>query len=252
MSVLWEHTTDDTHYSVRRSGGSIRLYTNRVFHSQWNPKLPFSGGIWDCLSLPALHLPAGRIQRVLLLGVGGGAVIRQLELLDSYPQITAVEIDEHHIDIAREWFDVTSDAVSLIHADAIDWLHLYDGPGFDLIIDDLFGHDGGEPVRACALETQWLSLLRSRLNTGGLLVVNCINSRELLDALPFIGAAGFSSGYRWHLPTYENIIGVFSDHTLHARQWSRHLELSALPAKAQRQARSIVRRPLRGLELYQD
>ena len=142
--------------------------------------------------------------------------------------------------------------MSLIHADAIDWLHLYDGPGFDLIIDDLFGHDGGEPVRACALETQWLSLLRSRLTTGGLLVVNCINSRELLDALPFIGAAGFSSGYRCHLPTYENIIGVFSDHTLHARQWSRHLELSALPAKAQRQARSIVRRPLRGLELYQD
>ena len=97
MSLLWEQSCNDTHYSVRSSGGSIRLYTNRVFHSQWNPRQPFAGGIWDCLSLPVLHRAAIGMRRVLLLGVGGGAVIRQLQQIYRYEAITAVELSLIHI-----------------------------------------------------------------------------------------------------------------------------------------------------------
>ena len=252
MSVLWERSLRDNHYSVRSSGGSVRLYTNRVFHSQWNPRLPFGGGIWDCLSLPVLHRPAGSVRRVLILGLGGGAVVRQLQQIDNYESIVAVEIDALHLQIATEWFKVDSKEVSLVHADAIDWLHQYKGPAFDFIIDDLFGHSDGEPERACALQLEWLDVLYSQLTVDGLLVVNCINSRELTDALPAIGAAGYPSGYRWHLPNYENVIGVFGKKPLHARQWSRHLEQSTLNARAQRQARAILKRPIRGLKLYRD
>lgn len=250
MSLLWEHQCLDTHYSVRSSGGSIRLYTNRVFHSQWNPRVPFSGGIWDCLSLPALHKPPGQIGRVLLLGVGGGAVINQLQEIDSNVSVTAIELDEQHLKIARDWFKVGGENISLIHGDAINWLYSYDGPPFDIIIDDLFGHDDGEPIRACALELPWLELMYGHLNVHGLLVANCINSVELVQALPTIGAAGFKAGYRWHLPTYENIIGVFAKQSLHARQWSRNLETSSLTAKDRSHARTIIRRPLRALTGY--
>ncbi|MFK8083185.1 MAG: spermidine synthase [Granulosicoccus sp.] len=252
MSLLWELTHKETHYSVRNSGGSVRLYTNRVFHSQWNPKMPFAGGIWDCLSLPALHKSPGQIRRVLLLGVGGGAVIRQLQTIGDYDQIMAIEIDKQHLTIARDWFDVRGENLTLVHDDAIDWLYRYQGKAFDLIIDDLFGHDEGEPVRACPLEPRWLECLTRHLNPDGLLVVNCINSRELVHALPVIGASGFRAGYRWHLPTYENVIGVFSTKPIHARDWSRNLEFSSLKPKAQRQARTIIRRPVRGLGLYKD
>jgi spermidine synthase len=247
MSILWETQVHDSHYSVRRAGGSVRLYTNRVFHSQWNPAVPFAGGIWDCLSLPVLHLPIAQIKRILLLGVGGGAVIRQLQTIGQFESITAIEIDEVHLQIASDYFDVTGDEVVLIAADAIEWVHAYEGPPFDLIIDDLFGHQAGEPIRACPLDDQWLRRIRSLLNPEGLLVANCIDVKELRDALPAMGSSGFRFGYRWHLPTYENCIGVFSDSPLHARQWSRHLETSVLDAAAQRQARSIVRRPIRGL-----
>ena len=252
MSLLWEQSCNGTHYSVRSSGGSIRLYTNRVFHSQWNPRQPFAGGIWDCLSLPVLHRSATGMRRVLVLGVGGGAVIRQLQQIYQYEAITAVEIDALHLEVARDWFGIQSEGASLVHDDAINWLYQYDGPAFDLIIDDLFGHSEGNPVRACALEIDWLSLLRDHLSQEGVLVANCINSRELLDALPAIGASGFSWGYRWHLPTYENVVGVFSPKTLHARQWSRKLENSELSRQSQRQARAITKRPLRGLGLYRD
>ena len=71
MGLLWNYRQADTDYSVRHHGGSIRLYSNGVFHSQWNEARPFAGGIWDCLSLPALYREPAFTQRVLILGVGG-------------------------------------------------------------------------------------------------------------------------------------------------------------------------------------
>jgi len=115
MTVLWECRREGTHYSVRQSGASIRLYSNRVFHSQWNSNKPFAGGVWDCLSLPAFYLPEDSIKRVLLLGLGGGAVVRQLQIMTNFDQLNAIEIDQQHIDIARRWFGVNDDRVTLIH-----------------------------------------------------------------------------------------------------------------------------------------
>lgn len=247
MTLLWELNTSDTNYSVRTSGASIRLYSNRVFHSQWNPNKPFAGGVWDCLSLPALYRSAAQIKRVLLLGVGGGAVIRQLQCLINFDTMSAIEIDEHHLDIARQWFGVDDPRVHLQHDDAIEWLINHRGPPFDLIIDDLFGHSEGEPLRACVLSPEWVDQLSLNLTDNGLLVVNCVDSRELKSALPTFDASGFRYGYRWTLPAYENAIGVMSRASLQARDWSRHLEFSDLDGPTQRQARATIRRPMRGL-----
>lgn len=247
MSTLWQLECGGTHYSVRSSGASIRLYTNRVFHSQWNPKAPFSGGIWDCLSLPVLYRQPQQIRRALLLGVGGGAVILQLRQMLAIEHFCAVEIDEHHLTIARRWFGIDNTNVKLIHDDAIKWLTNYSGKPFDLIIDDLFGHSLGEPVRACELEPVWLDTLRSNLTPAGLLVTNCVDASELSAAVTAMSDAGFRFGYRWSLPAYENSIAVLSSASLQARDWSKNLELSGLDAAAQRQARSIKRQPIRGL-----
>lgn len=247
MTLLWELNTADTHYSVRTSGASIRLYSNRVFHSQWNPTKPFAGGVWDCLSLPTLYRPTDHFKRILLLGVGGGAVIRQLQLLIDFESLIAIEIDAHHLDIAQRWFGVDDQRVDLQHADAIAWLADYRGPPFDLIIDDLFGHSEGEPLRACPLTPAWVDLLQANLVDDGLVVVNCVDSRELKASLPVFDESGFRYGYRWTLPAYENVIGVMSRSSLQARDWSRHLEFSKLDNLTQRQARATIRRPLRGL-----
>lgn len=186
-------------------------------------------------------------QRILLLGVGGGAVIRQLQCLIEFSSLTAIEIDEQHLAIASRWFGVDDERVSLVHADAIRWLANYQGPPFDLIIDDLFGHTEGEPLRACELAPLWTSCLHQHLASDGLLVVNCVDSRELKQAIPVLADSGFSCGYRWMLPTYENAIGVLSATSFRARDWSRRLECSALNTASQRQARATIRRPLRGL-----
>lgn len=245
MTLLWETRSAGTHYSVRGHGATVRLYSNGVFHSQWNPERPFAGGIWDCLGLPVLYRRRDATRRILLLGVGGGAVIRQLETLLPFESMTAVEIDPVHVDVAQRWFGVEDVRVSLIEDDAIAWLQRYAGEPFDMVIDDLFGHDSGEPVRARALTPEWVSLLRTHTAANGLVVVNCVKQIELTEAAPSFRDEGFRHARRWSLPGYENAIGVFSAAELIPRDWSRRLDESGLSTPMLRQARIIVRRPLR-------
>lgn len=195
-----------------------------------------------------LYRHADRPKRILLLGVGGGAVILQLQELIAIEHLYAVEIDEQHLDIAERWFGVSCDSVSMIHADAVSWVHACDERPFDLIIDDLFGHSEGEPERACELNHHWLQALYSHLAPGGLLIANCVNARELQSAVRSCYRTGFRFGHRWSLPAYENSIAVLSHEALLSRVWSGNLQESCLSAAMQRQARTIRRRPVRGLK----
>jgi len=244
MSLLWETTSGDTHYSVRTAGASVRLYSNGVFHSQWNPKRPFAGAVWDCLSLPALYIPAQQCKRVLLLGLGGGAGVRQLQTLIDFDYLQAIEIDATHIKIAKRWFGVTQPNVDIVHADAIDWLESYKGERFDLIIDDLFGHSDNEPIRVQALDEQWVGHLTDALNPGGVVVVNCIGRADLLGGAKAFALHHYVQGYRWSLPEYHNAIGVFFREPVSPSDWITNLENTRLSPAMKQAARWVIRRPL--------
>ena len=57
------------------------LYVDGSCASVWQPGVRITGGSWDLLAAPVLLVPAGRAPRVLLLGVGGGTVIRVVRAL---------------------------------------------------------------------------------------------------------------------------------------------------------------------------
>ena len=244
MGILWESKTLGTHYSVRSAGGSIRLYSNGVFHSQWNPKRPFAGAVWDCLTLPALYKHPDSVKRILILGLGGGAGVRQLQTMLPFEQLVALEIEAVHIQVARNWFGVSAPNIDIIEADAISWIKSYKGPGFDFVIDDIFGHNNKEPMRAQALTPAWLGSLKNVLNSHGVLVVNCISRAELRNALPSVKTAGFRYGYRWSLPEYDNAIGVFVQHQIRNKDWSDHLDATDLSRAMKKAARRVVRRSI--------
>lgn len=199
MALLWAKQTTDCQYEVRSAGQSVRLYSNGVFHSQWNPNRVFGDAIWDLLALPALPLlgePNSDYTadlRVLVLGVGGGAVIRQLLALMGADQrglvIEGVDLDPHHLAIARRWFGLGEFAnVNLIVADAVDWVANYQGTGFDLVIDDLFGHTETnahgevEVSRSVPFDARWSRSLCSLLAEGGALVINNGDRAEIRTA----------------------------------------------------------------------
>lgn len=179
MALLWEKRAGGVCYQVRTAGNTVRLYTNGVLHTQYNPTRLLTGSVWDLLLLGALFVPRERMRRVLLLGVGGGAIIHQLRQVFPAVQVTGIELNPVHIAIARRFFGVRGTQVEMVCENAITWLTMYDGEPFDLIIDDLFGERDGVPCRAVAADADWFGLLATHLAADGVLVTNFADRREV-------------------------------------------------------------------------
>lgn len=212
MAILWQKTIKDTRYEVRTAGQTRRLYTDGVFHSQYNSDHEATGGVWDILMLPALFYPAETIQRVLVLGVGGGAVIHLLQRYIKPAEIIGVELNPVHIMVAKRYFGITNKLAQLVQADAIKWLENYSGPPFDMIIEDLFGEQGGEPVRAVKANKAWFEKLNSHLSPEGVLVMNFISRNDLKNcaAVSYKKISGlFKSSFQFTLTHYDNAVGAF-------------------------------------------
>ncbi|AQQ67453.1 SAM-dependent methyltransferase [Microbulbifer agarilyticus] len=216
MAVIWQQQRNGNHYEVRTHGASVRLYTNGVFHTQWNPRDPLKGSLWELLLLPAFFRPPAQVRRVLLLGVGGGALVRLLQTYCSPDQILGVDIDPVHLSVAKRFFEVRG--VELVCADArtvVADLTAGDAPPFDLVVDDLFGHVDGEAERAFAADPEWCEAILALVGPAGMVVSNFGSRGELLASgwrTPGISAQLAAPGGSWTLdhPDYENCIGVFS------------------------------------------
>lgn len=212
MAVIWTRTIGEDRYEVRSAGNSIRLYKNRVFHSQWNPTRPLSNGVWDLLFLPALFLPLGTVKRVLILGVGGGAVINQFVHLLAPEEVVGVELDEQHLKIARRFFSLRHDSVTLHCADATAWLRAYRGPEFDVIVEDLFIERDGEPERVMHADEHWYSSLLQHLSCRGVLVVNFEDAVQMRNSgEAYLSALGEIDDIRYQFtqPTYGNSVCAY-------------------------------------------
>ena len=180
MALAFSETKNGVTYEVVTAGNSVRLYTNRSFHSQYNPQHVFTGAIWDLLALPSLAADNSP-KDILVLGVGGGTVIHQLNFLHEPVRVIGVELDPIHIRIARRFFNLTYNHLSLLEADARDWL-TSSRNSFDYIVDDVFLHGEVDPERPFHPDSDWCSLLSSRLRSGGAVVQNHIDAKNAKNA----------------------------------------------------------------------
>ncbi len=226
MSIVWQKRSRGVDYQVRRAGRSLRLYTNGVFHSQYNPARPVTGSVWDLLLLPAFFFRPGELQRILVLGVGGGAVIQNLRRFVRPQQVTGVELNPVHLSVARRFFGVRGDDVELIEADATDWVRRYRGPAFDLIIDDLFGDVDGEPQRAVHAGREWAGALLGLLSGDGAIVSN-FASRLELGVSAYVSQPAcrnrFETGFCLTTAQNYNEVGVFLRRPATTRQLRERL-----------------------------
>lgn len=231
MAVIWQKQCNGKHYEVRSAGHSRRLYTDGVFHSQFNPRRSLTGNVWDLLSLPSFFLAEKQIRHVLVLGVGGGAVISQLRQWFPKIHITGVELDPVHIYVAQRFFDLQHPNTTLIEANAIEWVRQYRGVTFDLIIEDLFSEHAGEPVRVAAATPDWIRQLSYLLTARGSLVMNFVCARELKSSAFFKDKptqAKYRRIYRFSTPLYENNIGVFLRQDVSLNDWRKRIQQHAL------------------------
>lgn len=235
MAILWQKIIGGQHYEIRSAGRTRRLYTNGVCHSEFHPFHIFSGSIWDLLILPAWFYRACEIRRILVLGVGGGANLLQLEHLLEPEKIVGIERDPVHLRLARKFFDIGNSHSEIIEADARDWLAGYNGEPFDLIIDDLFMDSGNEPVRAVKVDRDWSQLLIRHLNKGGLLTIN-FSSQEELTASAIVRQSRFHhrfpSMFRMTTPLLDNNVGVFVGRQVSSRRLRERLRRHPVAERA--------------------
>jgi len=213
MAIIWQKTHKGIQYQVRTAGNTLRLYTNGVFHSQYNPNKQITKGVWDLLMLPAYFYPPGTIKRILVLGVGGGAVIHLLHNHIQPESIVGVELNAVHLVVAKKYFAVSNEKTQLIHADAVKWLESYSGPTLDLIIDDMFGEEKqGATQRAIPLNRKWFTQINRHLSRRGMFIVNthdyaCFRNCAYRSNKKV--TAYFESVFQFTMPHYGNRVFAF-------------------------------------------
>ncbi|MEX2962690.1 spermidine synthase [Microbulbifer sp. TYP-18] len=244
MALLWQKHLGGDLYQVRSHGASVRLYSNGVLHSQWNPRDPLKGSLWELMLLPVFFLPSQQIRSILMLGVGGGALIRLLQRFFDPTEIIGVDIDKTHLHIARRYFGVSG--IQLVHDDAVRFVNCLSRTQrrFDLVIDDLFGHGKGEPERSVAADLSWCKQLLGLTEVHGLLVANFGSRRQLL-----------ASGWRekplrdqlkgsWsaELPGYENSVIAVSRQPLSIHHLKQRAPAALNPGNPTRRLTGLLRR----------
>ena len=218
---------------MRGAGASRSLYTDGILHSQFNPRRIVTGSVWDLLWLGLYFHPRPEPQRVLLLGLGAGTVVRQLQMLFGELHVTAVENDPVHVRVAREQFGIEPELATIHLDDARRFVARYRGPRFDLVIDDLFGGRGGIPSRAISCDRKWLSQLQRCLSPTGVLSINFADHDELKNsAVPAILARNspFKSAFGLRCPATENVIAALLPYVAQSADLRAHL--SATPMLA--------------------
>ena len=113
--------------------------------------------------------------------------------------------------MSTEYFGVTSCMATFKLIDASDFVQCYSGERFNLIIDDLFSTQGGNPCRSLACNHHWIRQLVRHLQEDGILCVNFADRKEYLNA-PFSDWRGegrrFTSAFELTCPRTENVIAA--------------------------------------------
>jgi len=180
-AIELDQTSQFSHIRVRRQGNIRMLLFVRdggeeAVQSELNLKRP-----QEMLS-PYTHfmfssyLFRPKQEQVLIVGLGGGAMVHFLKFHDPPLRIDAVEIDPAVVEIAARYFDVRSGGnVNIITADALEYLHTTE-KRYDVIYIDAFlkpaadTDSTGVPLR---LKTSdFYRNMQKKLQPEGLVVFN--------------------------------------------------------------------------------
>lgn len=152
-------------------------------------------------------------ERVLIVGLGGGSMVRFLNHHFPQTRVDAVEIDPVIVKFADEWFGTRpGPRTRIFTGDAIHYLQR-DAGRYDVIYMDAFLEPGadtdsrGIPRRLKTVD--FLRGLHDRLNPGGVVAFNLVEQPSLARDLQTISEA-FPSIHRFRVPGTRNVTIIAS------------------------------------------
>jgi spermidine synthase len=216
--LLEEATSPFSKVRVRQVGSSrtigfVRERGDEMVQTSVDLKEPDAPGLAYFETLCAPLLAVERPQRVLVLGLGGGGLVRVLHARLPETKIEAVEIDPEVVRLAAKWFGVVpGPRLSVFTEDAAKFVARA-GEAYDIIWVDAFfdpampgTDDAGVPE---ALRGKsFIEQLKARLSPGGVAAFNI----------------HYLSGYRAHV---DAIAAVFPRVVVASHQKSNELAVLA-------------------------
>lgn len=162
----------------------------------------------------ASYLYQPQPRRVLIVGLGGGAMVRFLTHHEPQVQIDAVEIDPAVVRLADRYFDVRTGGNVRIHtADAVKFVESTPDR-YDVILMDAFLRPSddtdttGVPTR---LKTHaFLLRLKEALAPGGAIAFNINDHEHMADDIAAVGAA-FGNSAVYLCPPSKNKVVVATE-----------------------------------------
>ena len=108
---------------------------------------------------------------VIILGLGGGALVHSLRHVDAAIKITAVELRERVIEVAKRFFQLPlGKKLNLVHQDANLFLAQAEHKKVDVVFADIYSNKGVDKQQ---LSTLFIGQAKELLKTDGFLVLNC-------------------------------------------------------------------------------
>lgn len=187
LSTLFSHKTNKIYYSkINKKIEVGKSYRNKTIFVDG---IPQSGGelsyMWK-KTIKSLKNEI-KIKNVLVLGVGAGDAIKEIQ--KNYPRanITGIEVDEEMINIAKSEFELKDKNLNLLNIDAEKYMNK-NKKRYDLIICDIFiGAKNPKNFR----EKMFINLLGRSLEKNGIILFNSHydekNSNELKELLNVFG-----------------------------------------------------------------
>jgi spermidine synthase len=179
---MYEHTSPFHRLQVTDNNGVRLLKFERNQQSSMRLDDPFESDIEyiDYFHLALAVHPSAT--RTLVIGLGGGSVVKRM--WRDYPQmhLDAVEIDPDVAEVAHELFEVPHDErIRVLVGDGREVLRASDEV-YDLIVVDAFDDDRIPPH---LLTEEFLRELRDHLSEGGVVAYNVIGSIHGDHSKPF-------------------------------------------------------------------
>ncbi len=162
-------------------GQSRFLYFNvRLMQSEMSLKAPYDLAIRYTQKMMAFLLFQPRPQRLVLIGLGGGSLVKFCHRRLPGTRLTAVELDPDVIAF-RDAFLVPPDdeRLQIVHADGAEYLASAD-KGIDVLLVDAFDKTGFAPSLA---NREFFDNAYAKLAGKGVLVINLAGEKESYEGL---------------------------------------------------------------------
>ncbi|MGC8479303.1 MAG: spermidine synthase [Candidatus Micrarchaeia archaeon] len=154
------------------------LKFNGVIQSRVNKKSVFSGEYWDLIP-PVCYV--FEKPNILMIGLGGGSIIKEISKIFTRANIDVVEINNEVISLYKNFFkdNEIEDSVKIYNKNGFDFVSSRKNT-YDIIILDAYEIDN---IPEEFLTEEFVKNSYRSLKENGILVINCIDSMIINNSL---------------------------------------------------------------------